>query len=80
MDKEGFYCEEVTPATDLENKMSLLHAELTDPYDRPASIPPDEPYVDLGLIGKSEISDIFFKYKHIFNKIHSIKINRIQLK
>merc|ERR1712131_77300 len=52
MDKEGFYCEEVTPATDLENKMSLLHAELTDPYDRPASIPPDEPYVDLGLIGE----------------------------
>jgi len=51
MDKEGFYCEEVTPATDLENKMSTLHAELTDPYDRPASIPPDEPYVDLGLIG-----------------------------
>ena len=34
-----------------ENKMSTLHAELTDPYDRPASIPPDEPYVDLGLIG-----------------------------
>ena len=32
--------------------MSTLHAELTDPYDRPASIPPDEPYVDLGLIGQ----------------------------
>ena len=39
---------------DIERKMGQLHADLINAeMDRPSSIPPDEPYVDLGIIGKS---------------------------
>ena len=39
---------------DIERKMGQLHADLINAeMERPSSIPPDEPYVDLGIIGKS---------------------------
>ena len=52
-DKEKFYCEEVSASVaDIEKKMGQLHADLINAeMDRPSSIPPDEPYVDLGIIG-----------------------------
>ena len=58
-DKEKFYCEEVTASVaDIERKMGQLHADLINAeMDRPASIPPDEPYVDLGIIGEHSGSE-----------------------
>ena len=67
-DKEKFYCEEVTASVaDIERKMGQLHADLINAeMDRPASIPPDEPYVDLGIIGEQRFE---------FDDVRSFQLN-----